>query len=61
MFWYEVTIYSLPDPKCVRLVSVRSSLPCINIGVRIELIFLIYPVNRILFFGCPTYNFGNGR
>jgi len=34
----EVTIHTLPLFKCIRLVSVRSSLPFINIGVRIELI-----------------------
>jgi len=33
----EVTIHTLPHLKCIRLASVRSSLPCINIGVRIEL------------------------
>jgi len=32
-----VTIYTLPHLKCISLVSVRSSLPCINIAVRIEL------------------------
>jgi len=35
----EVTIHTLPHLKCIRLVSVRSSLPCIHIGVRIDLIF----------------------
>jgi len=29
-----VTIYTLPHFKCIRLVSVRSSLPCINMCVR---------------------------
>jgi len=28
--------------KRIRLVSVRSSLPCFKIGVRIELIFILY-------------------
>ena len=33
----EVTFYTLPLLKCIiRLVSLRSSLPCNNIGVRIE-------------------------
>jgi len=33
----EVTSVTLPHLKCIRLVSVCSSLPCIYIGVRIEL------------------------
>jgi len=33
----EVTIHTLPTLKCTRLISVPSSLPCTNIGVRIEL------------------------
>ena len=33
-----MTIYTLPHTKCIRLVSVRLSLPCINI-VRMELTF----------------------
>jgi len=33
----EVCIYTLPHLKCIRLVSVRLSLPCINIDERIEL------------------------
>jgi len=33
----EVTIHTLPHLKCIRLVSVRSSLPCINIDDRLEL------------------------
>jgi len=40
----EVTIRTLPHVKCIKLVSVRSILPCINIGVRIEL-------DHILIFG----------
>jgi len=32
---YEVSIHTQPHLKCIRLVSVRSSLPCINVGVRI--------------------------
>jgi len=51
---YEVTIHTLPHLECIRLVSfrwshlrlkciclfsVRSSLPCINAGVRIKLVF----------------------
>ena len=35
--FYEVTVHTLSHLKCLRLVSVCSSLPCINIGVRIEL------------------------
>ena len=31
-----MTIYTLPYLKCIRLISVRSSLPFINTGVRIE-------------------------
>ena len=31
-----VTIYTLPHLKCIRLVSVFSSLPCIFIGVQIK-------------------------
>ena len=34
---YEVTIHTLPHLKCIRLVSVRSSLHSTHIGVRIEL------------------------
>jgi len=33
----EVVIYTLPHSKRIRLVSVRSSLPCINIGMQIKL------------------------
>jgi len=33
----EVTIHTLPRLKCIRLVYERSSLPCINISVQIEL------------------------
>jgi len=33
----EVTIHMLPHLNCITNVSVRSSLPCINTGVRIEL------------------------
>ena len=33
-------IYTVPHLKCIRLVSVRLSLPCIGIGMRIELTFL---------------------
>ena len=40
VFPFEVSIYTLPHLECIRLVSVRSSLPCINIGVRIELTFV---------------------
>ena len=36
-YFYKVTIHTLPHLKCIRLLSVRSSRPCINIGVRIEL------------------------
>jgi len=36
----EVTIHTLPDLKCMWLFSMRSSLPFINIGVRIELTFI---------------------
>jgi len=35
----EVTIYTLPYLKYIRLVSVCSSFLCINEGVRIELFF----------------------
>ena len=38
-FFFEVAFYTLPHLKCVRLVSVRLSLPCINKGVRIELTY----------------------
>jgi len=38
----EVTIHTLPHLKCIRLVFVRLSLPSINIGVRIELVIIIY-------------------
>jgi len=34
-----MTIYMLPQLKCIRFVSVRSSFPCIYVGVRIELTF----------------------
>jgi len=40
--FYEVTIHTLPFFKCIRSVSVRSSLPCINIGVLIELTFNLF-------------------
>jgi len=33
----ELTFHTLPHLKCIRLVSVRLSLPCIYIGVQIEL------------------------
>jgi len=33
----EVTLHTLPHLKCIRLVSARSVLGCINTGVRIEL------------------------
>ena len=36
-FLNEETIYTLRHLKCIKLVSVRSSLPCFTIGVRIEL------------------------
>jgi len=36
----EVTIHTLPHLKLIRLVPVRSSLPCINMGVRIELTYM---------------------
>ena len=36
-FFFEVTIHTLPHLKCIRSISVRSNLPCINIGVRIEM------------------------
>jgi len=35
-----VTIHTLPRLKSIRLVSVRSNIACINIGVRIELIII---------------------
>jgi len=35
----ELTIHTLPHLKCISLVSVGSSLPCINMGVRIELTY----------------------
>jgi len=34
---YQVTIHTLPHLECIRFFSVRSSLPYIQIGVRIEL------------------------
>jgi len=34
--FFEVTIHSLPHLKFIRLVSVRLSLPYVNIGVRID-------------------------
>ena len=45
----EVTIHPLPHLKCIRLVSVRSSLPCINAGVRIEV------TNEYFFKKCQFY------
>jgi len=33
----DVTIHTLPHSKCIRFVSVRSSLLCINLGMRTEL------------------------
>jgi len=41
--FYQVTFHTLLHLKCIRLVSVRSSLSCINIGVQIELIYVIRP------------------
>jgi len=38
----EVTVYMLPHLKCIRLLSVRLSLPSINIGVRIELALILF-------------------
>jgi len=34
--FHEMPIDTLPHLKCIKSVSVRSSLPCINIDVRIE-------------------------
>jgi len=45
-FFFEVTTHTLPYLKCNGLVSVRSSLPCIDIGVHVELT-LFFP-QRIL-------------
>ena len=36
--FFQLTLHTLPHLKCIGLVSVRSCLRCINIGVRIELI-----------------------
>ena len=38
---YEVT-HTLLYLKCIKLASMRSNFPCINIGVRIELNFHLY-------------------
>jgi len=56
---FEVTIHTLPHLKCIRLVSVRSTLPCINTGVRIELTFnfILYRVSRTLTLPIRTTKF----
>jgi len=38
-FFLEMTFHTLPHLKCIRLVSVRSSLPGTDTGVRIEQTF----------------------
>jgi len=40
VLFHEVTVHTLPNFKCIRLVSVHSSFPRINIGVRIELFYV---------------------
>jgi len=42
MFKAAFRVFVTSHLKCIRLVSVRSSLPCINTGVRIELTLNIF-------------------
>jgi len=48
-----VTIYTLPHLNCIRLIFERSSLPCINIDVRIG---LTLKKKRLLDFGTSRRN-----
>jgi len=52
-----VAIHTLPYLECTRLVSVRSSLPCINIGVRIELTLIKMGSYRIYFLFSSLFSF----
>jgi len=42
VLFYELTVHSLPYLICTRLFSLRSILLCFNVGVRMELTFILF-------------------